>query len=189
MIILYTEYDRVTSVLATYARRLNAEIGANMSDLLEPPTTADARHAEGILAGNPAPLFFFGHGTHVGLIAQDGVVIDFNKDPHLLSKRLVCATCCQSAVALAKDAARHGATVVGYSGNVWVSLVPPYSQMLEDCLLAGPRALIAGESAVEAGKRTRNELNRLARKLIAGPIEDQVYAPFLQINANLVKVI
>jgi hypothetical protein len=189
MIILYTDYDPVTSVLASYARRLNEEVGAKVSKLLAPPDGADTQHAEAELADNPAPFFFFGHGNRSGLIAQDHATIDFNKTPHLLSDRLVCATCCQSTVALAAAAANHGATIVGYSGDLAVFLNPPYSHLMEDCLLSGPRALVSGKSAAEAGRHTRSELERLAQHLIAGPIEDQVYAPFLQMNANLVKVI
>ncbi|MDT7688046.1 MAG: hypothetical protein QOJ70_3486 [Acidobacteriota bacterium] len=185
MIIMYTEYDAVTGVLANYARRLNQELGAAVSRLIAPPA-ADAREAEVELAKNPSPFFFFGHGVRAGLIAQNLVTIDFNKTPHLLSGRVVCATCCHSAAAL-KSAVGHGATVVGYDGFVAVFLIPPYSAMLEDCLLAGPRELARGGSAADAVRRTRGELRRAARKLIAGPIEDQVYAPFLEMNANLVK--
>lgn len=189
MIIIYTEYDEVTGILAGYARQFGSELGAKVSKLLAAPDTADAEQAQAELASNSAPFFFFGHGMRSGLIAQNGAIIDFSGQPHLLARRLVCATCCYSTVALAAAVAEHGATVVGYDGEVAIFLTPPYSTLLEDCLLAGPRALVDGKSADEAGWRTRRKLELLAQQLIGGPIEDQVYATFLQMNANLVKVI
>lgn len=189
MIILYTEYDAVTRVLATYARQLNSELGAKVSKLLAPPDTADVGHVRAELAINPAPLFFFGHGTRTGLLSQDAEKIDFNGPTHLLSRRVVCATCCHAITALADASAEHEATVFGYDGYLAVFLNPPYSRLMEDCLLAGPRALAAGESAAEASRRTSRKLEMLAQQLIAGPIEDQVYATFLQMNATLVRVI
>ncbi|HKG59523.1 MAG TPA: hypothetical protein VKB05_07070 [Pyrinomonadaceae bacterium] len=188
MIIMYTEYDQETTVLAGYARQFNSEVASKVSNILGPPDTADARHAEATLTTNPAPFFFFGHGIKSGLIAQDHATIDFNKDPHLLSGRLVCATCCESETVLEGAARNHGATGIGYSGKVWLFLSPPYSELMEKCLLAGPRALAEGESAREAGRRAGSECERLAQELIKGPIEDQVYAPFLQMNANRIRV-
>lgn len=188
MIIMFTDYDDETGVLAGYAQQFTAELGGLVSDLLCPPGRANASHAESVLASNPAPFFFFGHGTKAGPTAQDGATIEFNKVPHLLSRRIVCATCCESADVLENAMKMHETSGVGYAGDVYLFFEAPYSQLLQECLLASPRALAQGQSPSDAGRRAQNEFIILAQQLIKGPIEDQLYATFLKMNADRVRV-
>ena len=188
MIIMYTDYDDVTGVLAGYAQQFTSEFADQLSTLLSPPHEADAIHAESVLAANRAPFFFFGHGTKAGLTAQNLAIIDFNQVPHLLSERLVCATCCESAEVLENAMKNHKASGIGYAGVVYLFLEAPYSRLMQECILASPRALARGQSPSQAGRGARDEFDRLARELIKGSIEDQLYATFLNMNANRIRV-
>ncbi|HLA10717.1 MAG TPA: hypothetical protein VJ023_08990 [Pyrinomonadaceae bacterium] len=194
MIVAFTDYeqDEVTTILAAYARTLLNAAGSLISQTLAPPTDSYSVNIQAVLASGHVPFFFFGHGDPdpPALLGQDKTTALDASNSGLLRNRFVCAICCYSIAALYEAVSNHNATVLGYDGELAVILCEPYSSKMEDCVLAGPRALLfQGCTAGEACQEIQARFYAMARELITGSIEDQVVAVFMELNAGLIKLL
>lgn len=191
MIIIYTNYDQVSDTLALGAQALAAAASARSPRVLGPPEDSKAVNIRTELASDKAPIFFFGHGVAepYGLITQDALPFLDVQDSHFLAGRLIYATCCDSIKALEPAVMNLGATVVGYDGKLSVPWDKFYRDTMRRAVLFGPLAMLQGRTAGEVCRLQREGFNALAQELTAGPIEDQVIAVFLTMNADLVKLI
>ncbi len=190
MIVIYTRYDQVSSILTRCAESLIVAASSQLSQKLGPPEDSKAVSIQAALASNKASIFFFGHGIDqpYGLISQDGLPFINQEDSHFLEGRLICATCCHATKALEQAVSDFGATVVGYDGKLAIPYDEMYFPGIQKAILSGPFALLAGRTAGEVCQIMREGFNKLAHELMRGAIEDQVLAVFISANADLVKL-
>lgn len=117
VLVLSTDHDDAMRVLAQYAVALLGEVGSHMAAHLHARPAAEARAR--LAASRDEALFVFLHGRKrpLGIVDRDGTVVD-RRSIELLAGRVVCGTC-YSLDALADEAVeRHGATIVGYAGEL-----------------------------------------------------------------------
>lgn len=192
MIIAFTDYDNdeVTTHLAAYAQVFIHEAGSLVSEVLAPPTDSFSSNIQTVLTNSQADLFFFGHGEEhpPSLLGQDRLSALDSNYSHLLRDRLICAVCCHSIAALSNAVTNYNATVLGYDGELGLIFKEPYSSMIRDCILAGPRELIHGGTAGAAYKAIQQKFSDLARELIMKSIEDHVVASYMEDNAALISL-
>jgi hypothetical protein len=181
MIIIYTSHDAITRVLARCALGLRDHArttGHQVKHLLEPPAGSSMVGIQAVLLTHDGPLFFFGHGKPPpsGLLSQEEVSAVDCSCGHLLSKRLVCAICCHSAVSLESLAKQQGSTVLGFSGELKTvgnkkQCLPPYDTYLVECVLAGLKELLAGRSAGSALQKMKDEFIRVYNEVNPGTMD------------------
>jgi hypothetical protein len=190
--IVWTDYDLITGVLARYAQTLVAEALGRFL-VLRPPANSQSDNVQQTLSQDgAAPLFFFGHGsfTPPEWYGQDLLPIVSNGTYHLLQDRLVYAICCHSINGIGQFATNFGITIVGYRGELCVFYEQPYEDLMQDCALAGPRALLNGASVQVAQDVSKEKYRKLAAELTATQdMNDQVIALFVEMNANAVELV
>jgi hypothetical protein len=143
------------------------------------------------MARQKVTMFYFGHGElpPKGLVAQDMKPGIYARNLNLLKNRLVFATSCYSAQSLAAAAKKHGATVIGYRGQMMVSLRDNDRKLQKACILAAALSLLEGNDAATTIKATINAHNGPANRLIKGNAEDSVIASAVyRVNAQAVEL-
>jgi hypothetical protein len=193
MLIIYSNYDPVTHVLSSYATTFVAESGHAVPQCLD-PACPDQHHAvRSVMAGlrenSATKIVFFGHGRKrpPGLLAQDRQSwLDRTNCAYLAGRKLV-ATACFSRDGIGRRALAHGATVVGYSGVLWVPLQGPGVRLMEECILTLPRALRDDNDLRAASEDARQRFLDVARELqgMEDP-EAKLVASFVRLNARAV---
>jgi hypothetical protein len=178
VLIIFTGYDRVSKILMACALALAKKAARRVKTELGPPSSS-AEVIQRTLAREPdSPLFFFGHGelSPKGLVGQDQTSAVHARNLNLLRNRLVVATSCYSAQSLAGAAQEHGATVIGYEGELWISLRSKDRLPQKRCVLAAAMAMLGGANASSAQTRAVDEFQKAADALITGTIMDQIIA-------------
>jgi len=178
MLVIFTDYDRVSKILKTCAVRLVGKADSRVRAKLGPPLSKAAAVRQALTKDKGVAFFFFGHGELPprGLIAQDQVSAVHSKNLALLKDRLVLAASCYSAQSLAGAAKRHGATVIGYYGELRVSYRPGGRKHQAKCVLAAALSLLDGGDAVTASQAAVAEFYKVAATLIEGNAADRVVA-------------
>lgn len=190
MLLVWTDYDRDAAILASYAIALRS-LGLTSMQYMGPPQSSISSTVQAALQRDPQlMLIFFGHGSQSGLRGQDRrEFVEIANAASLLKGRLVCAIACYSADAFGKTAALHGATVLGFRGQPTIPRRQPYAKLMEQCVLAGPKILIANGTATQARQETEAEFRKLARKLIRKPsLMDQIHASLMDLNGDRVDL-
>jgi hypothetical protein len=192
MLVVYTHTDPDSNVLKGQALEFIEAAGTTVTNILKPRTSSNAANIRAALVADPdAPLFFFGHGydNPYRLAGQDGQTALDHTSGHLLTNRLVCATCCYSINTLAFAARNHGATILGYEGLLQVPRFAPYLFDMEDCILNGLKELLAGKTVDDAYQTTRNQFTAVDGRLMQGSIHDQIIAQHVfSPNTTAIKV-
>ena len=167
MIVVSTDYNPVSRLLADFAAIFTRRAGGRVSQDLRRAASTDVQAA---LAGDPsAPLIFFGHGTLAGGPQCQDQVAAVSGMPQLLANRFTCAFCCFSIDALAGAVQQHGATVLGFEGKFWLITYPPAAASYFSVpLLKGLDSLLAGSDAASARQDIEDEFRRMARQLLPG---------------------
>lgn len=189
MIVIYTNYDDVTEILETFALQFIVLAGSAITLDLGPPDDSISTNIQVQLGGPTKSVFFFGHGRlHLSALeAQDEVPAIDGQNLHLLRDRLVYAACCDSTVILDPAVKKHNATVIGYNDKLRVPLGGRYRALMENCVLAGARALLSGQDAGDARKGIQQEFRLTAQQLIGtGRVRDAVMSvKVFDWNANI----
>jgi hypothetical protein len=191
MLVIFTNYDQVSAVLKDCALQLVRKGNGRRTVKLGPPHSDSKGVQKTLMASQSVTLFYFGHGELPprGLVAQDMKPGIHSKNLDLLKNRLVCATSCYSAQSLAAASKRHGATVIGYRGEMMVSFRDNDRKLQKRCILAAAMSLLAGNDAATAIKAAINAFSDAADKLIKGNVEDSTIASAVyQINAQALEL-
>jgi hypothetical protein len=192
MIIVWTEYDEATEVLAECAEQLVAEAGSRVANAMK-PANAVRLDIEAALTSNKTDMvFLFGHGTpNPGeYLGNDGTPALDRASVALLAGRVVCGTFCSSVDGLGEHAAGARARFLGYRGELWVPFEAPYSSTFLDCGLAGPRALVGGASVESARGASESAYRKAARVLLnRRDVRDRVHGVFMELNADAVDAV
>ena len=189
VLVAFTSYDPDTRLLEGYAKQLLNEL-SGWSPRIIPPQQCLAGELQNILGQSEDPLFFLGHG-----MAQPSALIGQDRQPvidlgalSLLANRLIWAASCYSADILG-SAVVLGATVFGYSGKLRLARQQPYSAALGNCLLTGPRELLAGNTVEVAFLRTQGAYLQEALRLRGGTFDDGIIAVWVfEWNARAVRL-
>lgn len=191
MLVIFTNYDQVSAVLQDCALQLVKEVNGSLTVKLGPPHSDSRGVQETLRESKNVALFYFGHGElpPKGLVAQDMKPGIHSKNLDLLKNRLVFATSCYSAQSLAAASKRHGATVIGYRGEMMVSFRGKDRKLQKKCILAAAMSLLAGNDAATAVKAAMNAYSDAAQKLIMGNVEDSAIASAVyQTNAQALEL-
>ncbi|MGA2740782.1 MAG: hypothetical protein ABSG65_25515 [Bryobacteraceae bacterium] len=169
MIIVSTDYDRLTSVLAEFADELENYGGA--VQVLKKASSGDL---EKILGSSKSSVIFFGHGkiNPPSLLDQSESALWGSHAESLLEERVLYANACHSLEALAG----LGVARIGFSGKLEVYDDQAYFAAQRDCILAGPRALLAGKTVREAADESKQAFRGRQRELFRGTFGESVIA-------------
>jgi hypothetical protein len=191
--IVWTDYDPDTTILARCAESFATEIGGYNFHLLGPPDKSQAAAVQQMLSSdNIAPFFFFGHGEEQPpeWYGQGHSPMIGNGTLYLLQGRLIYATCCHSIEGIGQSAANLGATIVGYNGVLYILRAQQHLNLFKECILAGPRLLLKRQPAYMAKEASEKAYSQLADQLTASPnMDDQVLAVFAAMNADAVGLV
>jgi hypothetical protein len=191
MLVIFTGYDQVSEVLKDCALQLIKKANGRLTLKLGPPDSDSKRVNQTLMARQKVTLFYFGHGElpPKGLVAQDMKPGIYARNLGLLKNRLVFATSCYSAQSLAAAAEKHGATVIGYRGQMMVSFRVKDRRLQKTCILAAALSLLAGKDAATAMKAAIDAYNSAADKFIRGNAEDSVIASAVyRVNAQAMEL-
>jgi len=201
MIVVTTDYDKVTQSLSLVAAQFVADAGtANPSwpiDNLVPRQASNLpNQAEVYQTLNSKPgvaVVFFGHGydahhAQPGFHGQDRAPVLDPAGAAILQNRVVVAVCCWSLNAMSTAALAHGATVVlGYDRelNVLFPTLPGLDAPIRSCLSAGLSLLVQGRTVTDARDETRRAFTILERQLMMkGHMSYQVASVHVKYNAQ-----
>ena len=191
MLVIFTNYDQVSAVLKDCAVQLVKRGNGKITAKLGPPHSDSERVQKTLMATENVTLFYFGHGELPprGLVAQDMKPGIHVKNLNLLKNRLVFATSCYSAQSLAAASKKHGATIIGYRGEMMVSFRNNDRKLQKQCILAAAMSLLAGNDAATAIKAAIKAYSDAAEKLIKENVEDSTIASAVyQINARALEL-
>src|SRR5271156_3269109 len=191
MLVIFTGYDQVSEVLKDCALQLIKKANGRLTLKLGPPYSDSTRVNQTLMAQRKVTLFYFGHGElpPKGLVAQDMKPGIYAKNLALLKNRLVFATSCYSAQSLPAAAEKHGATVIGYRGQMMVSFREKDRKLQKACVLSAALSLLAGNDAATAIKAATDAYNSAADRFIRGNAEDSVIASAVyRVNAQAVEL-
>jgi hypothetical protein len=148
-----------------------------------------ASHIQTILGTNGSDdIFFFLHGRDqpAGVIDGSGTAVIDQSTISLLKSRTVCGTC-YSLDDLAILAVAHGATIIGYTGEMLIPLDPPYVQEMESAALAPHRSLMAGQNAQIAASSGSQEYSDVATRWFKnGTFTGVVHSALAEANAQAI---
>lgn len=188
MIIIHTDYDRVSNALSRYAQTLIAEEAGAVSAALGPPLDSAAVAIQNHLAADSiSAVYFFGHGTEQPptQIGQDQAPAIHGAIIGLLQNRLVYGASCYSVSGIGALAVAHGATTIGFSDVLYVPYDAHYHQRMEGPILSAPRMLRAGLDANQAHSAALQEFQQLARVLQASThTTDHALSVLMSFNAT-----
>jgi hypothetical protein len=147
MIIAYTSYDNLTRVLAMAMLRWTHEDSdqVRIHQILHPPQHSGGRRIHEALLDNAHPLIFFGHGheTLHGPVGHDKSLIFEQNNSDVLANRLIVGICCHSCSKKMEELAlQHGATILGFDGNLYVPYTYPAYEWFQSCILTALRYLL-----------------------------------------------
>lgn len=190
VLVLSTDHDEAMRVLAQYATALIGEAGSHTTAHLHAKPAAESRAR--LAAGRDEALFVFLHGRKrpLGIVDRDGIVVD-RRSIGLLAGRMVCGTC-YSLDALADEAVeRHGATIIGYAGEL--ELVADedhqsYAVAMMEAVLAPHRKLLSGATAGTAAAAARAAYVALAKAWFKDGGAGVPLSLFMRVNARRVGV-
>jgi hypothetical protein len=171
MIIAYTSYDNLARVLAMAMLRWTHEDSGQVRihEILHPPQHAAGRRIHQALLGNQHPLIFFGHGHDSlrGPVGHDKSLIFEQSNSQVLASRLLVGICCYSCSEPMQQLAQtHGATILGFRGQLYVPYTYPAYEWFQNCILAALHMLLViGAPAGSALKTLQTEFRRMARDL------------------------
>jgi hypothetical protein len=191
MLVIFTDYDQVSKVLKACALQLVRTANGHIKVKLGPPVSRAAAVCQTLTEEKNIALFYFGHGElpPKGLIAQDQISAVHAKNLALLKNRLVFAASCYSAQSLAGAAKKHGATVIGYQGELKVSFRRQDRKLQTECVLSAALALLSGADAATAARAAVSAFDRAASTLIEGNAEDRVIASIVyRSNAQAIRL-
>ncbi len=170
MIIAYTSYDNLARVLAMVMLRWVHEYGNQdeIQRILHPPRDTRARGIHDALHNNRNPLIFFGHGhdTLHGPVGQDESIIFGPQNSHVLANRLLVGICCHScSKEMERLAQTHGATILGFRGELYVPYTFPAYEWFQRCILGALHLVETRQPVASALKALQTEFRRMARDL------------------------
>jgi len=172
MIVVSTDYDRLTTILAEFAAELES-YDAEVRVLKK----ANSLELENLLSSLTTSIIFFGHGRidPPRLLDQDQAALWDNKIAALLEQRVLYGNACHSLEALAG----FGLARIGFSGKLEVHDDQGYYAAQRECILAGPRALLSGKTAAEAAEQSKQAFLSKQRELFHGSFGDSVIATLI----------
>jgi hypothetical protein len=191
MLVIFTRYDQVSEVLKDCALQLIKKANGRVTLKLGPPYSDSTRVIQTLKEQQEVALFYFGHGELPpnGLVAQDLKPGVYGRNLRLLKNRLVFASSCYSAQSLAAAAERHGATVIGYRGQMMVSFREKDRKLQKACVLAAALELLGGKDTATAIKAATDAYSKAADKFIKGNAEDSLIASAVyQVNAQAIEL-
>jgi hypothetical protein len=164
-LVVSTDHDDTMRVMARYAAALVDEAGVVVAAHLHARPAAEARAR--LANGSDDSIFVFLHGRKrpLGIVDHHGSAVVDRRTIELLARRLVCGTCYSLDGLADRAVAEHAATIIGYTGELFVVVgddYAAYAAAMMEAVLAPHRKLLSGASAGTAAAAARAAYIRLA---------------------------